>query len=115
AETQARAVSDAGRHGYTHLMNGERFTGPAAFMARLRPGLASATTAPAGHADWYLDRHDKADASLTLRDRHLGRNQIVVDAFSEKRVPHPFHDPSDREKVDRDLVRKTFVRHQGLA
>jgi len=53
--------------------------------------------------------------SLALRDRHLGHNEVIVDAFPKEGIPHPFDDPSDREKIDRGLIRKTFVRHQTLA
>jgi hypothetical protein len=95
-------------------MDGRRFASAAALMTRLGPGLTSTTAAPAGHPDWYLNRHDMAKTRLALRDRYLGQNKIVLDALPEEGISHSFHDPSDREKIDRGLIRKTFVRHQSL-
>src|SRR5262249_48682138 len=40
---------------------------------------------------------------------------MIVDAFPKESISHPFDHASDREKVDRGLIRKAFVRHQGLA
>src|SRR5262245_46388227 len=117
AEAQASAVRDTGRHRDAHGVIETRLASPAAQTAGLGPGFSAPTTVRAGGAHRHFDRDDQTAAGFARRQRDLGVEQVAAFAFhplTEEPVADPFDSAPHRREVDRNLVRKAFVRHQLL-
>src|SRR5213592_1715035 len=92
-----------------------RLARASAEVAPLRPRFPAPAAMRTRDANGNAERDDEAVERLTLRERHLGAQDVGVHTIPQKGVTHTFDDASHRRKVDCDLVCKTLVRHQSPA
>src|SRR5262245_17144624 len=116
-KTKRRAVCDAGGHRDANRMIDQRVARAAAVDARLGPRFAAAAAVPAGGAHRHVDRNVEPGLRFVARHGHFRREHVelavvlVGAARAEKIGAHTLDDAPDRRKVDRDLIRKAFVRY----
>ena len=114
AEADARAVGDAGRQRNAERVRDQRFARAFAAIAELRPGFAASPAIGARRPERHFDGNDLAARRLAPRQRNLSHDRGRLDRLAKECVAHPLDGGADRRKVDRDLVCKALVRHEGL-